>query len=140
MATEPELLVRDVMSQGAHLVAPDDPIDDVFRLMKIGGIRHMPVVEEGRLVGVVSDRDVLVAWTNGGQTPVSKVMTRNPRWIAADAPAREAASLMLRHKIGCLPVVDAHRTVLGIVTETDFLELAHRALSRGPDRAAASPS
>jgi len=132
MTNQPEILVRDVMSRGAHLVGPDDPIDDVFRVMKLGGTRHMPVVEGGRLVGVVSDRDVLVVWTNGGQTPVSRVMTRAPRWVSAELPAREAARLLLRHKVGCLPVVDEAMTVVGIITETDFLELAHRALGSVP--------
>lgn len=128
MASNGELLVGELMSRGAHTVSPLDPIDDVYRVMKLGGFRHVAVVEDGRLVGVVSDRDVLAAWTNGTATPVERVMTRTPRWIAADAPAKDAAATLLRHKIGCLPVVDEAMTVLGMVTETDFVELAHRTL------------
>lgn len=135
-----DLTVRDVMSAGAHSVVADDPIDDVYRLMKLGGIRHLPVLEDGRLVGVVSDRDILTAWSQGPETRVERVMTRVPRWIAIDAPARDAARLLLRHKIGCLPVVDANMNVVGIVTETDFLELAHRALSPPSSEPFARPS
>lgn len=128
------------MASAPHVAAPDTPIVDVHRVMRLAGIRHVPVVEAGKLVGVVSERDVLASWTNGGATVVERVMTRSPRWIAEDAPAREAASVLLRYKIGCLPVLDARRVVVGIVTATNFLELAHRALTPEAMRAPTAPS
>lgn len=140
MAGSSELLVRDLMSKGAHLAAPSDTVGDVHHLMRLGGIRHLPVVERGRLVGVVSDRDVLAAWMSGGATRIEEVMTRTPRWVSQETPARDAAGLLLRHKIGCLPVVDAAMTVVGIVTESDFVELAHRALSPTAPGAEVAPS
>jgi CBS domain-containing protein len=135
-----ELRVRDVMSTGAHHVEPDVTIEEVHRLMRLGGLRHVPVVSDGRLVGVVSERDVLASWTSGSSTPVQRVMTRSPRWVHADAPAHEAAGLLVRHKIGCLPVLDEARVVVGIVTESDFVALAQRALAPEPTRSHEAPS
>ncbi|MBM4376992.1 MAG: CBS domain-containing protein [Deltaproteobacteria bacterium] len=61
-------------------------------------------------------------------------MTRSPRWVQADAPAHEAAAMLLRHKLGRLPALDEARAVVGIVTESDFVALALRALAPEPGR------
>lgn len=123
------LRVSDLMHERVHAVAPTERIDDVFTMMRLAGIRHVTIVEEGNLVGVASDRDILLAWQRGAGTPIGEVMTREPRWVSPDTTARDAAAILLRHKIGCLPVLDPieHR-VVGVVTDSDFLALAHRAL------------
>ena len=111
-------------------VAPTDRLSDVHQRMRTAGVRHLPVVDgDGKLVGVVSDRDVHVAWALGAETAVERFMTRYTHFVFADTSAREAASRLLYDKIGCLPVVDRDQQVVGIVTETDFLEIAHRALT-----------
>lgn len=122
-----KLRVRDVMTAKVRTVGPDDRLEDVHRLMQLAGFRHAPVVDQGKLVGVISDHDIYLAWSSGRDTPVGAVMTKSPRWIGADAMARDAAALLLRHKIGCLPVLDGDK-VVGIVTESDFVAMAHRAL------------
>jgi CBS domain-containing protein len=123
-----KLKVRDIMSVKVRVASPTDRLDDVHRLMKLGGFRHVPVIEDGKLVGVLSDHDVYLGWPGGGQTAIGQLMTKMPRWIGPEASARDAAGILLRHRIGCLPVVDGDRGVIGIVTETDFVALAHRAL------------
>jgi len=123
-----KLRVRDVMTAKVQAVGPEDRLEDVHRMMQLAGFRHVPVVEQGKLVGVVSDRDIFGGWSGGGDTRIDSVMTKVPRWIAPEAMARDAAALLLRHKIGCLPVVDAELRVVGIITETDFVAIAHRAL------------
>jgi CBS domain-containing protein len=124
-----ELRVRDIMTTKVHVVGLDDSIEDVHRMMQLGGIRHAPVVDGGRLVAVVTDHDIFLGWSRGIDTPIRDVMTKAPRWIRPEATAREAAGVVLRYKIGCLPVVDKELRVVGIVTETDFVELAQRALT-----------
>src|SRR5688572_17080608 len=109
------------MTVKVRVARPSDRLDDVHHLMKLGGFRHVPVIEDGKLVGVLSDHDVYLGWPGGGQTPIGQLMTKMPRWIVPDASARDAAGLLLRHKIGCLPVVDGSRGVIGIVTESDFV-------------------
>jgi acetoin utilization protein AcuB len=101
--------------------------------MTLGGVRHMPVVRGGRLVGVVSERDLLRAslsnLTEFGSeqrraflqaVEIKRVMSTPPIVIHPDATAEEAAYVMSEQKIGCLPVVEADELV-GLVTETDLL-------------------
>jgi CBS domain-containing membrane protein len=124
------LVVSDLMSAPVHSVALDERLADVHSLMRLVGIRHLAVVDgDGVLCGVISDRDVNLAWSQGADTPVRVFMTRNLQWVSPETTAREAAARMLQDRIGCLPVVDRQRRLLGIVTGTDFLLVAHRALT-----------
>jgi CBS domain-containing protein len=122
------LTVSDIMTHGVHTAKPSDRLSDVHALMRLAGIRHVPVVSEGTLVGVVSDRDIHLAWAQGADTPVKSFMTRSSEYAQPDTSARAAGERMLNRKIGCLPVLDRDRQVIGIVTESDFLAIACRAL------------
>lgn len=110
--------------------------DDV---MKLGRIRHMPVLDEnGQLVGIISQRDLLhgalSAALGFGQVAkqkvmatlyVKEVMAPDPRTTTPDTPLNEAARTMSENKIGCLPVLEGGRLV-GIITEGDFVALHAR--------------
>ena len=109
-----------------------------------GRFRHMPVVGEGgKLVGIVSDRDlrnvlVFVNDPEGGRSVVGdkkltigKVMTRDPLRADREDSVRTAVKLMIKHKVGCLPVCDENDRLLGIVTETDMLRLLEELLGKG---------
>jgi len=125
---------RQVVSVGAG-----DRLSTVEDIMTLGGVRHMPVVSGGRLVGVVSERDLLRASLSSLQVTtkgdrraflhtveIHTVMS-SPIVVGAKAPLERAAGLMADHKIGCLPVVDDVDALVGLVTETDLLlHLAHR--------------
>jgi acetoin utilization protein AcuB len=129
------MLVQDVMRAAVLSVAPSTPLREVARLMRERGIRHLTVVEEGRLVGIVSDRDLkrAMAWSPPGRTPpetadaldrveAREIMTGAVITTAPMFPVEEAARVMVREKISALPVTEGDRLV-GIVTETDLLEL-----------------
>lgn len=126
------LLVRDVMSKRLLTLRENASIGRAASEMKLARIRHFPVVNRaGELVGVVSNRDFLRAIGDGpvGRSlPVAKVMSRRMQTVRVDEPAARAVKLMRSLKIGSLPVVDAEQKLVGIVTETDFLEVAERAL------------
>jgi acetoin utilization protein AcuB len=116
------LTVRDVMATDLVTVRPDETARHAYRLMRDHRFRHLPVVERGRLVGVLSDRDlrpVLLSPTLA-RARVKELMSEDVTTVALDAPVEEAASLLVVKKIGCLPVV-ADGALVGIVTETDLL-------------------
>jgi acetoin utilization protein AcuB len=109
------------------------PVLEARALMQKEHIRHLLVVADGRLQGIVTDRDIrlnmpspatsLSVWEVNhllARLTVDQVMTRSVIVVDPDRDAREAARIMVDHKIGALPVVDGERLV-GIITETDVL-------------------
>jgi len=137
--------VRELMTGAPITVAPDTPMLDARHLMMKKRIRHLLVMENGELAGIVTDRDIrlnlpsqatsLSVWEVNHlltKLTVGKVMTASVITVGPDRQARDAAQLMLDHKIGALPVVDGG-LLIGIVTETDLL----RAFVRSADEAAA---
>src|SRR5512140_1397869 len=106
------MLVRDIMSSPAVAIGPNVTLGDAFRILCDEGIRHLPVLEEGRLVGVVTDRDLRLATSSlamsqhSPTSPVSKVMSKQPMTADVSDPIEDVASRMRERKIGCLPVMD----------------------------------
>ncbi len=123
--------VRDTMTRSVMYVSPDDTLDEAYDLMLSQEIRHLPVVEGTALVGVISDRDVLLrANMEDGvvtvpQVTVSEAMTRDPLTCDTRASISEAATLMIENKISCLPVT-AVGELIGMVTSTDLLDVLCR--------------
>lgn len=130
--------VRDLMSRDVATVHRNDRLLIADDVMRLGRIRHMPVLddESGELVGILSQRDLFrgaLARALGygehaqqkvlGMLLVKDVMTNDPVTVAPDDPAEHAARRMLERKIGCLPVVEEGKLV-GILTESDFVRLA----------------
>jgi len=133
--------VREIMSGPAVVVTPDTRVPAVISLMKERGIRHLPVVENGRLVGIVSRGDLREASISAAVNAdtyeinfllngltVGKLMTRKVVTITPDAPVVYAAEMMTHNRISGLPVVDPDGSVVGIVTESDLLKMLVRKL------------
>ena len=121
------MLVQDVMQHPVHTAAADALLIDVYRTMDEHAIRHVPIMDGERLVGVITDRDIRYATRPGqrdasdAQTPVRELMTENPITAGPVDPIEEAARLMRSKKIGCLPVLDGNALV-GIITVTNLLD------------------
>jgi acetoin utilization protein AcuB len=113
------MLVREVMTHGLVTIAPETSCAEARRLMDEHRIRHLPVVAGGRLVGMVSDRDVRSASRSPG-TAAGRIMTPDPVTVTPETRIEHAARLMLEARFGSLPVVDGG-ALTGIVTYTDLL-------------------
>ena len=121
------LTVGDMMTTQVRTVCEDDPLNAADWDMVIGGFRHIPVVDrEHHLVGIVSDRDVRDPVH--ANRSIASTMSREVHAVLATTPAIEAIEYLLMAKQNALPVIDEERKLIGIVTTTDFLELARRAL------------
>ncbi len=144
--------VRDLMQPEVFTVKPNDMVDRAFFLIHYEKIRHLPVVERNRVVGIVSDRDLYKALgprSRKGPVQASKdrttlyvlprkvrhIMRRGVITIDPEDFASKAASMMARKKIGALPVVSKGRLV-GIITATDLLNAFARIAA--PTRVAAT--
>jgi CBS-domain-containing membrane protein len=126
------LLLRDMMTTNVKTVREDDSLSTADWDMAFNEIRHLPVVDvDQRVVGIVSDRDVIIASARRPHESIAiaQVMTREVQTASPSLPAIDAAVQLLRSKVGALPVVDERGVMLGIVTTTDFVELARRALA-----------
>jgi acetoin utilization protein AcuB len=116
------LAVREVMATHPITVRPHETARHAYQLMRDNRFRHLPVVEDGRLVGILSDRDLRPVLLSPGlaRARVRELMSEDLTTVGPDTPIEEAASLLVVKKIGCLPVV-AQGQLVGIVTETDLL-------------------
>ena len=136
------MLVENLMTSKVFTVEQDDLIDRVFFLIHYEKIRHLPVVEKGKVIGIVSDRDLYKALgpksnsnaiedATGTSTAelhvipkkVRHIMRRGVITVNRDTPASEAAALMADNKIGALPVVDKDNKLVGILSSTDILRV-----------------
>jgi len=130
-----DLLVEDVMVREVRSLGPNDSLILAEELMKQHRFRHVVVLDDDAVVGIVSQRDIFhgaLAWSLGqgeaahekilSAMPVKQVMSTQVVHIAPGRPLADAAALMREHGIGCLPVVEGDR-LRGIVTEGDFLAL-----------------
>jgi acetoin utilization protein AcuB len=114
------ILVRDVMTRALVTVGRHDSCAEARRLMDEHRIRHLPVLEDGRLVGIVSDRDLRAVPAGALAVAVDRVMTRSPVAVAPPTRIEHAARLMLDGRIGALVVVE-REAVVGIVSYVDVL-------------------
>jgi acetoin utilization protein AcuB len=122
-----DLRVSDLMTTALVTVKASDNLVSARSEMEVGVFRHLPVVDDrNHLVGVLSDRDVI--HLRGTGKHVSDVMTRDVITVKPGARASDAASIMIDNKIGSVPVVDEAGVLVGLITQTDYLEVARRSL------------
>lgn len=122
------MLVRHLMSTDVETLRRDDTFPDADVLMRLRRIRHLPVVDDRRrLVGLVTHRDLLRARSKG--SAVEQMMTKDVWSVSPDTTVLAAARTLLDNQFGCLPVTDEDGTLVGILTEADFVRWAVEELS-----------
>lgn len=123
------------MTQDVVSLRAADTAGQAAKLMQGLNFRHIPVVDaRGQVVGIVSQRDLgpVLAMPGGAERPLRELMQTQVMTVHPDTPAWAAAKWMLERKVGSLPVVNEDLALVGIITETDFLAVAYRALNGKP--------
>lgn len=136
--------VQEWMNRDVLTVTPEESFRTAMHLIRQKGIRHLPVVEGKRLVGIVTDRDLRQAAPSGAtslsihelhyileKVTVREIMTKQVVTIRPDQTVEDAALLLLGHRIGGLPVVRGEE-LMGIITETDILQAFLQLRGKGP--------
>ncbi|MBJ6762524.1 CBS domain-containing protein [Myxococcaceae bacterium JPH2] len=122
-------IVGELMTRPVVTLKETQNLAKADELLRLHRIRHLPVVRQGRLVGLVTHRDLLRAAAHHGpptERPIwaADIMTRDVATVRPDTPLRDAVRLILSQKYGCLPVVDEDDALLGILTEADLVKYA----------------
>jgi acetoin utilization protein AcuB len=128
------MFVKNKMTTNPFTISPDQTILDAHEIMKEHGVKRLPVMKKGKLVGIVSKEDILRASPSKAttfsmgeityllsKTKISMIMSKNPLTISPNALLEEAAILMRDNSVGFLPVVDNEKLV-GIITESDIFD------------------
>jgi CBS domain-containing protein len=133
-----EGVVREIMMGNPVTLKPADTLDLANDIISLGRIRHIPVVEDGRLVGLLSERDLIGAAATQifglkqkrklallKTVLIKDVMKKKAITTNPDTPIKDAAHLMADKKIGCVPVIESG-TLVGLLTTTDILRYVER--------------
>jgi len=130
------LLVKDWMTKPVVVAEPSTRMLDAHRLMRENNIRRMPVVKDGKVVGIVTRSDVREAQPSDATTlnvweinyllaklEVKDIMTTEVKTISEDATIKDAATIMYQERIGALPVIGQDGSLVGIITESDIFRV-----------------
>jgi CBS domain-containing membrane protein len=133
-----EGVVREIMMGNPVTLKPGDTLDLANDIISLGRIRHIPVVEDGQLVGLLSERDLIGAAATKifglkqkrksallKTVLIKDVMKKKVITIKSNTPIKDAAHLMADRKIGCVPVIESG-TLVGLLTTTDILRYVER--------------
>ena len=128
-----EGVAREIMMGSPVMLKPEDTLDLANDVISLGRIRHIPIVDDGRLVGIITERDLIGAAASQifglkqknksallKSVSIKEIMKKRVVTAAPDTPIKDIAHLMAEKKIGCVPVVSAG-AVVGLVTTTDIL-------------------
>lgn len=124
-----QLRVSDLMTTAVVTVKASELLTHAQAQMQLLDVRHMPVVDDrAHVIGILSNRDVFRSPAHRTKRRIADVMTRPVLTVRPETSACHAVELMLQYKIGALPVIGPEEQLVGVITETDLLRVAHEAL------------
>jgi CBS domain-containing protein len=124
--------IRDAMTSNPTTVEPSTTAQEAARKMKSEDVGSLPIVENDRLVGVVTDRDLAIrvlAEGKGGETPVSQVASKDVVTVDPQQSLDEAARLMAEHQVRRLPVCEEDGKLVGVLAQADVAQSGHDTLT-----------
>jgi len=116
------MLVKDYMTLNPRTVTPNDSAQDIAEKMKALNYRQFPVVEDGKLVGIITETDLANALANSENITVKEVMVTEPLTLMEDASIENASDIIRIKNFNSLPVVSDNNELLGLLTVTDILD------------------
>ena len=130
------MLVKNWMSKPAITIDAGASMSDAIKLLKNHNIKMLPVMEKGKLVGIITDRDLKRASASDAtsleihellylitEIKIKKIMTKNPITVPQDYTVEETAEILLKHNISGVPVVDQYHDVVGTITQNDLFRI-----------------
>jgi acetoin utilization protein AcuB len=130
------MLVKNWMSKPAITVDANDSMNDAIKLLKQNDIKMLPVMEKGKLVGIVTDRDLKRASASDATTleihellyliskiKIKEIMTKKPITVPLDYTIDETAEILLKNKISGVPVIDHYGDVVGTINQNDLFRI-----------------
>jgi CBS domain-containing protein len=124
--------VQKAMTSNPTAITPDTTVQEAARLMKSEDVGALPIVEDGRLTGVVTDRDLAIrgiAEGRGAETTVRELASKDIVTIEAQQSLEEAARLMAEHQVRRLPVVEEDGRLVGMLAQADVAQAGHDTLT-----------
>jgi CBS domain-containing protein len=115
--------LKDLMSHDVKVISPDMTIGEAAKKMRDGDFGMMPVGEDDRMIGTISDRDIAIRAVAEGKeagTKVRDVMSEGIIWVYEDDSVEQVATIMSKHQVRRLPVVNRDKRLVGIVALGDF--------------------
>ena len=124
--------VQKYMTSMPHTIGKDIPIKTALSMMRENHFRHLPVQEGGKLIGVITDRDVKLAsgFANEHALTVEDVMTPDPYSVSPETPLNVVVAEMAEHKYGCTIITQSNGKVVGILTAVDALRILNDLLNQ----------
>ncbi len=135
--------IRDIMTREVDVLRPEDPVSEAARHMRDRDIGSIPVAEDDRLIGMLTDRDIVIrciADGAGGDTPIRQAMTDKIRYCYDDQDVDEVCANMSSEAIRRLPVVDRDKRLVGIVSLGDISKDNERAAGEAMEHIVETPS
>lgn len=124
--------IQEAMTPNPTAVGADTSAQEAARQMKSEDVGALPIVEDGRLTGMITDRDLAIrvlAEGKGGETPVGEIASRDVVSIDPQQSLEEAARLMADHQVRRLPVVEEDGKLVGILAQADVAQTGHDTLT-----------
>ncbi|MCD6449618.1 MAG: CBS domain-containing protein [Thermotogaceae bacterium] len=138
------MLVKDVMTKEVITITPDTSFSDAMNILRKNKIRRLPVVKDGKIAGIITEKDLLSASPSAATTldiwelqyllnklKVKEIMIKNVVTVKETTPLENAAKIMAEKKIGALPVLNDNKELVGIITETDIFKTFVKMLGAG---------
>ncbi|RMH37222.1 MAG: CBS domain-containing protein [Nitrospirae bacterium] len=147
------MAVESIMTTHITTVDMDDPLKKIGDIFRQARFHHLLVLNDGKLIGIISDRDFLkeispyvgtLSETTRDRATLDKrahqIMTRNPVVVSKETPLRTAAQILLERQISCLPVIGPDKEILGIITWKDLLRALMNSQPSSDPTLSAKPS